>query len=232
MKSSGAEIDDEELVDYTPASCLADEERFKDVTKLHLQCAACGEENEFPGVFYTTKDANGLPILTSGLNCTNPDCMNPEFWGHAGHIEVLARVSNAVSALVYRSMKEYYNGVVRCDDPACSVEETRQISVAAGTVCLGRGCTGKVHAKCSERSLHNQLKYLDSLFDLNHACDQLVQKKFPTPKNELMKSVSKHDKANFEELHETANKYMRGSAFNWIEASLWQSLFGGAPGKQ
>jgi DNA polymerase alpha subunit A len=33
--SSGAEVDEEELVDYTPASCLSDDERFKDMEKLH-----------------------------------------------------------------------------------------------------------------------------------------------------------------------------------------------------
>jgi len=225
MKASGGEIDDEELVDYIPSSMLADEERFKDVEHLHFMCAACGVNGEFPGVFCQSKDLGGKVTLTSGLRCTNLGCVRPEFWGQNGHVEILARVSNAVSALVYRHMQAYYQGVVRCDDPTCTQPETCQLSVA-GTVCLQKGCNGRVHAKVTERAMHNQLKYLDSLFDVNHVCDQMTQKKHPTPKNELMKSISKNERATFEELHETANKYMRGSAFNWIESSLWSSLFG------
>lgn len=225
MKSSGGEIDDEELVDYTPSSMLPDEERFKDVEKLHLRCGECGVNGEFHGIFHQSKDPSGQTILSSGLRCNNPGCSKPDFWGQKGHVEVLARVSNAVSGLVYRHMKDYYRGAVRCDDPTCTQPETCQVSVA-GTVCLQKGCNGRVHPKVTERAMHNQLKYLDSLFDVDHACDQLVQQKHPTPKNELLKSVSKYEMATMEELHETANKFMRGSAFNWIESSMWSALFG------
>jgi DNA polymerase alpha subunit A len=51
----GAEIDDDALVSYTPASCMTDKERFRDVTKLNLTCVACGETNEFPGALYTIR---------------------------------------------------------------------------------------------------------------------------------------------------------------------------------
>jgi DNA polymerase alpha subunit A len=54
--SSGAEVDEDELVDYTLASCLSDDERFKDVEKLQLQCMECGVESEFPGVFHVSQD--------------------------------------------------------------------------------------------------------------------------------------------------------------------------------
>ena len=236
LKASGGEIDDEELVDYTPSSMLADDERFKDVEKLHLRCGSCGVDTEFPGIFYQLKDQNGKTTLMSGLRCNNPGCITPEFWGHNGHVEILARVSNSVSVLVHRRMKLYYQGVVRCDDPTCTQPETCQLSVA-GTVCLQKGCNGRVHPIVTERTMHNQLKYLDSLFDVNHFCDQLAQQKNPILKKELLKSISKNDKVTLEELHETTNKYMRGSAFNWIGSSLWSSLFGtavtlGAPMKQ
>ena len=122
MRSSGAEVDEDELVDYTPASCLSDEERFKDVEKLQLRCVACGTESEFPGVFHVIKDpATGTHTLTSGLQCTNPDCARPQFWGTGGHVEVMAHISNAVSMYVHRHTKEYYQGQVRCDDPSCEL---------------------------------------------------------------------------------------------------------------
>lgn len=221
IRSPGAEIDDDELVDYMPASCLSDEERFKDVTKLQMHCQACGVDSEFPGVVHVTKDLG----FCSGLRCTHKDCPRPEFWGLNGHMEIMAKLTNTVAQLVHGRIQEYYAGVLRCDDPACS-EETRQLSVA-GNICLQRGCTGKMHPTFSERSLHTQLKYLDSLFDISHACDQLEQKKSTLmTKPEMLKMVSKYDKESMGELHEHANKYLKGSAFNWIGPSFFQSLFG------
>jgi DNA Polymerase alpha zinc finger len=76
-----------------------------------------------------------------------------------------------------------------------------------------------------ERMLHNQLKYLDTLFDVSHVCDQLEMEQYG-PKNELTKSIAKNERIVMEELHEMANNYLKGNAFNWIEPSLWSSLFG------
>jgi DNA polymerase alpha subunit A len=68
LRSSGAEVDEDELVDYTPTLCLSDDERFKDVEKLQLRCMSCDCENEFPGVFHVYKDpATGNQTLVSSL---------------------------------------------------------------------------------------------------------------------------------------------------------------------
>jgi DNA polymerase alpha subunit A len=228
MRSSGAEVDEDELVDYTPASCLYDEERFKDVEKLQLKCLECGVASEFPGIFHVSKDPEtGSPTLTSGLQCINPDCRRPQFWGTGGHVQIMAYISNAVSIYVHRHQKEYYLGQVCCDDPSCELHTnaSRQLSVA-GTACLVRGCTGTVQPVVTERMLHNQLKYLDTLFDVSHVCDQLEKEEQFGPKNELVKSIAKNEKIVMEELHEDANRYLKGNAFNWIGPSLWSSLFG------
>lgn len=217
MIKSSAEIDDEELVDYTPASSLPDEERFKGVEKLKMTCRSCGVLSEFEGVFRTS--SNGL--VTSGLHCPNVDCDHPKLWGQSSHFECLAKISNAVQQLVHGSMQEYYAGKAKCDDPICGLS-TRQVSVACS--CLARGCTGKMHALVSERALYTQLKYVDSLFDLAHAVEKHANE--VAPKLELLKSISKAEKVCFEELHSTANQYLQGSAYNWIEPSLWHRLFG------
>ena len=44
VPDSGAEVDEDKLVDYTPPSCLSDDERFKDVEKLQLRCMAYDTE--------------------------------------------------------------------------------------------------------------------------------------------------------------------------------------------
>jgi DNA polymerase alpha subunit A len=70
--SSAYNVDDDDIVDFTPASCLPDEERFKGVEKLVITCSDCNEEAEFPGI-YQMKDG----IRVSGLRCPNPRCGNP-----------------------------------------------------------------------------------------------------------------------------------------------------------
>ena len=210
LKTS-AEIDDEELVDYVPASCLPDKERFKDVEKLMITCKSCKVTSEFAGVFHTDKEG----VLMCGLRCTNADCDHPQFWGQPNHMECLAKISNSVNQLVHGRIQDYYADKVACDDPACGLI-TSQVSVVSGS-CLARGCTGKMHALVSERALYTQLKYLDSLFEISHAVK--------SNKLELSKHLTKHDKVCLDELHDNSNRYLRGSAYNWIEPSLWRSLF-------
>mmetsp|Transcript_16123 Transcript_16123/g.25102 ORF Transcript_16123/g.25102 Transcript_16123/m.25102 type:complete len:1003 (+) Transcript_16123:2-3010(+) len=224
LHSNCGEIDEDELVDYTPASSLTDDERFKDVTKLRLMCHACNEKSEFPGVFRVVRDpVTGCSVVTAGLHCVNPDCPHPQYWGMPDLFQCMNRITNAVTVMVQKQMNTYYQGQVKCDDPTCGIK-TCQLSVA-GNVCLQRGCNGKMHPVFNEKAMHTQLKYLDSLFDADHACEQLEQKKLGK-KSELLKNVAKNDKVVFEELNEHATKYMRSSAYNWIGTSLWKTLFG------
>ena len=222
-RSSGG-IDDDDLIDYVPASFLPDEERFKDVEKIKLFCLACGVEGEFPGVFSTEKDAEtGQQTLVSGLRCTNPECGRPNFWGQANHFECYTRIANTVSIWVRGLKCKYYEGLVRCDESSCGLE-TRQLSVAGG-ICLRRGCQGRMMSIDTERDMHTHLKYLETLFHTDHACNQLEKKKSFGRKTDLMKMISKHDKATFDELHSSAEKTLNASAFNWISPSFWKGLF-------
>eukprot|EP00957_Ditylum_brightwellii_P047114 3577626-Ditylum_brightwellii.AAC.1 len=69
---------DADLVHYTPASRPSDTEQFKDLENLMLTCFSCGVENEFPGVFCKTKDADSsTDVITSGFHCINADCPHP-----------------------------------------------------------------------------------------------------------------------------------------------------------
>lgn len=218
------ELNDDDLIDYTPASFLPDSERFKDVEKLKLFCFACGVEGDFPGIFATATDVvTGTPTLVSGLRCTNPDCTRPMFWGQANHFECYSRIANTMSIWVRGLMTKYYEGLSRCDEPSCGLE-TRQMSVA-GAVCLRRGCNGRMHAVDTERDVHTHLKYLETLFDSEHVCKQLEDKKVFGRKIDLLKTISKHDRATFDELHAVAKKRLDASAFNWISPSLWKGLF-------
>jgi DNA polymerase alpha subunit A len=226
----GAEIDDDELVSYTPASCMTDKDRFRDVTKLNLTCVACGETNEFPGALYTIKDESGKEIVAGGLRCVNPDCPNPQHWGEANYFNCLSRIFNSMSLVVNKQQKEYYKGSIKCDDPLCGLE-TRQLSVVGG-VCLRRGCNGQMHPTMSDRQMQAQLKYFECLFDVDHVCEQIERKKTHGTKKELLQSIAKWDKAVYAELTENARSLLGQCSYNWIAPSFWQSMFGGGGIKQ
>ena len=221
---TGVDVDGDIDMDYTPASFLSDEERFKDVEKLKIFCFSCGTESAFPGIFSKTKDSEtGTETLVSGLRCTNPDCAHPKFWGHSNHFECFSRISNTMSIWTRGLMGRYYEGLSRCDEPSCGLE-TRQLSVAGG-VCLRRGCNGKMCSVDSERDVYTHLKYLESLFNAEHVGEQLEKKKTFGRKADILKNISKHDRATFEELHREAKTTLDSSAFNWIAPSFWQGLF-------
>jgi DNA polymerase alpha subunit A len=220
----GADFDDDDLINYTPQSSLPDQERFKGVEKLKLFCFACGVENDFPGVFHARKDEiSDTTAVVSGLSCTNPDCARPMYWGHANHLECLARISNTMSIYMRGLIGKYYDGLIRCSEPSCALE-TRQLSVNGG-VCLQRGCNGHMQPVDTERDVHTHLKYLESLFDVEHASEQLEQKKIYGRKADLLKGISKHDRATFKELQLCAKKNLGACAYNWISTSFWSQLF-------
>jgi DNA polymerase alpha subunit A len=227
-QSIGEDAGDEEnqnLVDFTPSSRLPDDERFKDVMKLQFACVACKVTSEFPGVFCNrgiTKEG-----LSTGLTCVNPSCPRPKYWGHdqkLGASDCLARLSNAVAVLVHNQMKVYYASEVLCDDPTCC-SKTRQLSVA-GACCLGRGCCGQMRSIYSDRALHTQLVYLETLFNVEHAAEKWELKEIYGAKKDLKTSIHKNDTIVFDELKACCTYYLSSNAFNFVDPSFWQQLFG------
>jgi DNA polymerase alpha subunit A len=160
----------------------------------------------------------------------NPDCPNPHHWGEANYFNCLSRILNSMSLVVNEQLKEYYKGIIKCDDPLCGLE-TRQLSVVGG-VCLRRGCNGQMHPTMSDRQMQAQLKYFECLFDVDHVCEQIERKKTHGTKKELFQSMSKWDKAVYAELTENARNLLGQCSYNWIAPSFWQSMFGGIGIKQ
>ena len=223
--SKGPNLDEDINVDFTPACFLPDAERFKDVEKLRLFCFACGQDNEFPGVLRMVQDpVSGTPTLATGFDCTNPNCIRPQFWGQKNAFECTSRMMNAMTIWVRNLTTKYYEGLVRCDEPGCALE-TRQLSVAGG-ICLCRGCNGCLRSVDTERQVHTHLKYLERIFSLEHACEQMEKLDKFGRKADIMKSVPKKDQVAFGVLHGKANSHLASSAFNWIDQSLWTCILG------
>ena len=222
------DLNEDNLVNYVPESFKTDEERFQGVQKLMLSCSACGVSSEFPGLLHATKgDAS---TLLGGFRCTNPLCHRPHYWGENSPYECMARIINSMAMLVRQQQQEYYTCVIKCDDPACGLE-TRQLSVNGG-VCLNRGCNGRMTSVFKERTLQNQLKYLECLFDCDHVCQQLAAKEVYGTKAELEKYISKIDRQISQELYRIAKSSVDECAYNWISTSFWQSMFGSIKVKQ
>jgi DNA polymerase alpha subunit A len=210
-------IDDEIDIDYVPASFLSDSERFKDVEKLQVTCLSCDVASEFPGVFGAPKeDGSATPL--SGLHCPHAGCPKPVFWGHKNHFECYSHIANAMSLWCRARTRQYYEGRVRCDEPSCGLT-TRQISVA-GSVCLRRGCSGKMVPLVGERDVYTQLKYLERLFDVDHAREQ--QRKKAVRKDDVV--ISTHDQSTLNELHEVAKHYLEANAYNFVKPVFWRGL--------
>mmetsp|Transcript_9013 Transcript_9013/g.19030 ORF Transcript_9013/g.19030 Transcript_9013/m.19030 type:complete len:1210 (+) Transcript_9013:3-3632(+) len=221
-------IDEEDIVDYTPASCLSNEERFKDVEKFVMTCAGCGEENEFSGVFRLTKDEEtGMTFCQSGLRCPNPHCKRPDNWGESDPWSGVSKILNKMNLVKKQEQKLYYDGLMRCDDPMCGLE-TRQLSVFEGC-CLKPGCNGRMKTVYTESSLQTQLKYFDSLFDITHAfkqLDKLPKTSASLTEKEIMKSLAKEDKEAFQLLHGVSSHSLDKSGYNWVDGQFFQKLFG------
>ena len=101
-QGSGAEIDDNSLVKFTPASFLADTDRFKDVDRFVITCQSCSLSNELKGVFTVGHDKSQI---MSGFQCPNPQCSKPNHWGYDSHFDLMNVLSNKLSIMVRRSVQ-------------------------------------------------------------------------------------------------------------------------------
>ena len=116
--SVSVNVDEEDMMEYTPASCLPDEERFKDVEMFAMACVGCNVESELPGVFRLAMDADtGVAFCQSGLHCPNPECRRPDNWGKSDPWSCVSKILNNTNLTKKQKQKLYYDGLVRCDDP-------------------------------------------------------------------------------------------------------------------
>lgn len=138
---------------FVPTCRLDDAERFKDCKRLMLKCFACNTSSPFPGVVDPA-------LKRCGLYC--PAC-GTEAWGLRSIHSCYGYISNQSTLLMRECLQKYYDYVLICDDPTCA-RKTRQQSVIKN---MCSACRGVVLPEYPEILLHNQIKYLQSLFDLS-----------------------------------------------------------------
>jgi len=219
---TGSGDGDENLVDYVPASALKDEERFKDCDKLTVECARCFETQPFSGCFMSISSESGgtSSIQFQGFTCAK--CQAPHL-GESNRVSCFGRINAAISDHVREHTKNHYKCMLTCDDLTCSYS-TRSVGnmQGQGNVCPVTGCRGILRQSYTTQQLYTQLKYLDSLFSIEHA----TRNSSSQVKKQAKNSMSSQDEALVGAVHEVVQDYLKNNEGSWVNgAAFFGTLF-------
>lgn len=197
----------EEEWGFIPRSQIDDSIRFAKCEKLMCKCPVCKVESAFSGVLNASSES-------SGLSCVSCGAMN---YGRATPRDCFIYLSNRITIIVRSHIKKYYDAWLVCDDHTCGCR-TRQQSVV-GNICI-MNCHGRLVPEYDAEMLHTQLKYIETLFDVER-----YKQKHPTAIG--LTTVSVEQLQLFSLLKQHMNNAINGSAYNWVLPGLWSTVFGG-----
>ncbi|CBJ49021.1 conserved unknown protein [Ectocarpus siliculosus] len=206
---------------FTPTSKLPDAERFRGVEPLKMTCRACHEQAEFQGVFSwdRKKAVNGPADLRPGLMCPNSAC-GAYYWGAGSEAACVSTLYQRLTLAVRRHLKVYYQTHLRCDDSSCGLL-TRSTGVM-GVACPAKGCQGRLVQEYPDKTLYDQLKYFETLFDVDRAQTK-VSELFNFKETDL--PVSPEHRQILSLVGRRIQDDVQSSGYNWIRPSLWSSVF-------
>ncbi|CAM9929761.1 unnamed protein product, partial [Discosporangium mesarthrocarpum] len=206
---------------FTPASRLPDGERFRAAEPLRLRCRKCDREEDFPGVFSwdAKKGVMGASDIKPGLMCPHPACGAP-YWGAGSEAACVSVLYQKLTLAVRNHLRVYYQTQLRCDDSSCG-HRTRSTGVM-GVACPCRGCQGRLVQEYSDKALYEQLKYLETLFDVDRA-QAKVSERFDLKANDL--PVSAEHRQILGLVGRRIRDDVESSGYNWIRPSLWSTVF-------
>jgi DNA polymerase alpha subunit A len=208
----------EEGWSFTPKCNMEDHERFKDCKKLTIVCSSCNAESIMSGIL--SNDGNA-----SGLYCSACGSM---YYGRRSISDCYCYLSNRVSLMVRKSLKDYYDCWLVCDDHTCR-RRTMQQSVM-GMRCTA-DCHGHIVQEYDAEALHDQLKYLESLFDFDRLKRRVMASSIADPNaakrmQQAIDRVPEEHKRLFELLKQHMHMIaVKDSAYNWIRPSLFTAVF-------
>lgn len=156
--------------DSIPSVLQNDADRFKACSPLEITCNKCKLKSPFTGVYWRNeKDGRHL----NGLMC--PEC-RADFWGFDqegiyGNIgdDFQAVVSNLLHLATREATKKYYESWVICTDVTCKTRTQKQSLRGNGNICSAPGCRALVNMEYPDIALYTQLKFFESLFDVERA---------------------------------------------------------------
>ncbi|RHY87421.1 hypothetical protein DYB35_009459, partial [Aphanomyces astaci] len=95
-------------------------------------------------------------------------------------------VSNRMHLAIRDCTRRYYQGWVVCTEGLCSSRTQKQsLRGRRGDACSVTGCRGTVCMEYSDSALYTQLKYYESLVDVNHALDNIQKENARQPGQEI-----------------------------------------------
>ncbi|POM76797.1 DNA polymerase alpha catalytic subunit [Phytophthora palmivora] len=215
--------------DAIPSVLQNDADRFKDCTPLEITCNQCKIASAFPGVFGTIeKDSS----LASGLLC--PVC-KADFWGFDqegiyGNVgdDLQAVLSNRLHIATRLATKKYYEAWTICSDVTCKTRTQKQSLRGNGNICSSAGCRATVTLEYPDSALYTQLKYFESLFDVERAQKKIREQKeraSSTTTTTEPPSLSERHRAVLQKLLSQAEAAVHRDDYNWVKPSIWQTLF-------
>ncbi|CAM9231445.1 unnamed protein product [Chrysoparadoxa australica] len=207
---------------FTPTSLLSDEDRFRDCKPLRMTCSACGNENDFKGVFSWDLKAgvNSANDLSSGLTCPAPAC-GAQLWG-GSEVGCFSRIYQRLSLTIRHHQRAYYNCWLQCDDSSCG-RRTQQLSVL-GAVCTARGCSGHMKQEYTDKQLYEQLKYLATLFDADRSAVKLAER-YKLQAKDVSERLPRDHKQVLSLVHQRIAAEVENSSYNFIAPNVWSTMF-------
>lgn len=210
---SGMSVD-EDLIGYTPSTQMPDLQRYKNCRPLAVTCPSCKHTTSFTGVLnFVESGTSALQEAKSGLICKS--CNQHEF--------SLAHMTNMLDMSIRQMTLEYYAGWSECTESTCA-NKTRQCSCLGG-VCIMPECGSNTNETFSAGALYTQLKFYESLFDLQKWSEQLKEK---LGMANLKQYLGTEQYEAFAALKERVNSHLATSDYQWIRPQMWESVFGGA----
>ncbi|CAI5734736.1 unnamed protein product [Peronospora farinosa] len=215
--------------DAIPSVLQNDADRFKDCVPLEITCDQCKMASNFSGVYATTeKDSS----LSSGLLC--PVC-KADFWGFDqegiyGNVgdDLQAVLSNRLHIATRLAAKRYYEAWTICSDVTCKTRTQKQSLRGNGNICSAAGCRATTTLEYPDSALYTQLKYFESLFDVERAQKKIREQKeriSDTTINTEPPPLSDRHRAVLQKLLSQAEEAVHRDEYNWVKPSIWQTLF-------
>lgn len=162
---------------------------------------------------------------------------------YSKQLDCFCYLSNKITLLSRQCISKYYACWLVCDDRTCGRRTTQQS--VRGAVCTAEHCQGRMIQEYSEKDLHTQMKYLESLVDVprylsrkkngnaadggNGNTDALV--KAEGVGNSMVGAPLPGDKYTLDILKTHMSNTIMWSAYNWIRPSLWSTMFTAATAK-
>ncbi len=225
QSSSGIIGDDGEQAEdwaFTPAISLSDEERFRACSHLLVCCLKCNETSIFTGPIRAqdlTCPIRSVSDLKSGLCCPSESCKS-SLWGCPNGAACFSLIYQRVVLAIRQCLCRYYDAWLVCDDSSCG-RRTQQIGVREGA-CNAPGCAGRMKLEYGDKALYEQIKYFETLFDVEHSQERLATR-HKLCKTEIR--IHLEDSAIFKLLNRNIQDYIQSCAYNFIDPGVWASVF-------